>query len=189
MMSPKSSGSKLTASAVEPTSPHDSTVNCRLSGSERGAARPWPGVPAGMASPRFDPLTCSGSMAGGASPFAALCGRTSHGEDEPWRLRVRLYLAPQTSDEHIDAAVIWFRATSRNGVTELGHTTVPGEHCLRMRSAARSRRGSAALETSQRDSMGESSPAVADSEPPNTGLLRVAREAFYSDSNIERPPS
>ena len=40
--------SKLTASAVERTSPHDSTVSCRLSGSERGAALPWPGVPAGQ---------------------------------------------------------------------------------------------------------------------------------------------
>jgi hypothetical protein len=36
----------------------DSTVSCRLSGSERGAALPWPGVPAGMASPRLDRLNC-----------------------------------------------------------------------------------------------------------------------------------
>src|SRR5262249_43665209 len=42
-----------------------------------------------------------------------------HGEDESWRLRVRLYLAPQAGDEHIDAAVIGFRATPRNGVTQL----------------------------------------------------------------------
>src|SRR6516225_4508268 len=34
----------------------------------------------------------------------------------PWRLRVWLYLAPQAGDEHIDAAVIGFRATPRNGV-------------------------------------------------------------------------
>src|SRR5215467_7161589 len=31
----------------------------------------------------------------------------------------RLYLAPQAGDEHIDAAVIGFRATPGNGVTEL----------------------------------------------------------------------
>src|SRR5262249_35338087 len=42
-----------------------------------------------------------------------------HGEDESRRRRVRLYLAPQASDEHIDAAVIGFRATPGNGVTEL----------------------------------------------------------------------
>src|SRR5262249_2636835 len=42
-----------------------------------------------------------------------------HGEDESWRLRVGLYLAPQASDEHIDAAIIGFRATPGNGVTEL----------------------------------------------------------------------
>jgi hypothetical protein len=29
-----------------------------------------------------------------------------HGEDERWRLRVRLYLAPQPGDEHIDVAII-----------------------------------------------------------------------------------
>jgi multidrug resistance efflux pump len=45
------------------------------------------------------------------------------------------------------------------------------------------------LETSQRDHMGGSRPAVADSEPPTTGLPRVVREAFYADSNIERSPS
>jgi len=45
------------------------------------------------------------------------------------------------------------------------------------------------LETSQREHMGESSPAMADSEPPTTGLPRVVCEAFYADSNIERSPS
>jgi DNA-binding NarL/FixJ family response regulator len=34
--------------------------------------------------------------------------------------------------------------------------------------------------------MGESSPAVAGSAPPTTGLPRVVCEAFYADSNIER---
>ena len=42
-----------------------------------------------------------------------------HREYESWRFRVRLYLASHASDEHIDAAVIGFRATPRNGVTEL----------------------------------------------------------------------
>ena len=35
------------------------------------------------------------------------------------------------------------------------------------------------LETSQRDHVGESSPAVAGSERPTTGLPRVMCEAFY----------
>src|SRR6516165_5514460 len=108
MVPPKSSGSTLTASAVESTSSHASTVNCRLCGSECGAALPWLGVPAGMASPPPDWLSGSGSRAGDASPLAALCGRTSN-----------LYLTPQAGDEHIDAAVIGFRATPRDGVTEL----------------------------------------------------------------------
>jgi len=60
MVSLKSSGSKLTASAVERTSPHDSTVSCRFSAAECGAALPWPGVPAGMASPRLDRLNIPG---------------------------------------------------------------------------------------------------------------------------------
>jgi hypothetical protein len=42
------------------------------------------------------------------------------------------------------------------------------------------------LERSQGDHMGESSPAVAGSAPPTTGLPRVVCEAFYADSNIER---
>src|SRR5215510_1292286 len=75
-----------------------------------------------MASPRLDRLNCSGSM---ASPFAALRPYIEfipdawHGEDESWRLRVRLYLTPQAGDEHVDAAVIGFRTTPGNGVTEL----------------------------------------------------------------------
>src|SRR5262249_21145326 len=40
-------------------------------------------------------------------------------EYESWPPRVRLYLATQAGDEHIDAAVIGFRATPGNGVTEL----------------------------------------------------------------------
>jgi hypothetical protein len=125
-LSLKSSGSKLTASAVERTSPHDSTFSCRFSGGECGAALPWPGVPAGMASPRLDRLNCSGSMAGGASPFRGalrpyieFISDAWHREDESWRLRVRLYLASQAGDEHIDATIIGFRATPGNSVTEL----------------------------------------------------------------------
>src|SRR5262249_44772317 len=34
-------------------------------------------------------------------------------EYESWRLRVRLYLAPQANDEHIDAAVIGFAIRRR----------------------------------------------------------------------------
>src|SRR5262249_5400827 len=101
MMSPKSSGSKLTASAVEPTSPHDSTVNCRLSGSERGAALPWPGVLAGIASPRLDPLKPfrvnawrGFAIRGALRPYVEFIPDALHREDESRRLRVRLYLAP-----------------------------------------------------------------------------------------------
>ena len=60
------------------------------------------------------------------SSFAALCGRTSnlyptalHREYESWRFRVRLYLASQAGDEHIDATIIGLRATPGNSVTEL----------------------------------------------------------------------
>src|SRR5262245_17950532 len=52
-------------------------------------------------------------------PYIEFIPDSLHREYESWRFRVRLYLAPQASDEHIDAAVIGFRATPRNGVTEL----------------------------------------------------------------------
>src|SRR6266516_2264027 len=52
-------------------------------------------------------------------PYAEFISDAWHGEDESWRLRVRLYLTPQAADEHIDAAVIGFRATPGHGVTEL----------------------------------------------------------------------
>src|SRR5262245_1875603 len=90
--------------------------------SRPGGAGSASGVPAGMASPRLDRLNCSGSM---ALPFAVLRPYIEfipdawHREYESWRLRVRLYLAPQASDEHIDAAIIGFRGTPGNGVTEL----------------------------------------------------------------------
>src|SRR5499427_8792505 len=111
--------SKLTASAVERTSPHDSTVSCRFSGAECGAALPRPGVPTGVASPRLDRLNCSGSMASHSRPYVEFIPDAWHREYESWRLRVRLYLATQAGDEHVDAAVIGFRVTPGNGVTEL----------------------------------------------------------------------
>jgi hypothetical protein len=43
-----------------------------FSGAECGAALPWPGVPAGMASPRLDRLNCSGSMASHSRRSAAV---------------------------------------------------------------------------------------------------------------------
>src|SRR5262249_58615277 len=43
MVLPKSSGSKLAASAGEPTSPQDNTVTCRLPDSECGEPA-WPGA-------------------------------------------------------------------------------------------------------------------------------------------------
>src|SRR5262245_3096006 len=52
-------------------------------------------------------------------PYIEFIPDALHREDESWRLRVRLYLAPQAGDEHIDAAVIGFFATPGNGVTEL----------------------------------------------------------------------
>src|SRR5262249_61776385 len=88
----------------------------------RGAALPWPGVPAGMASPRLDRLDCSGSM---ASPFAALRPYIEfipdawHREYELWRLWVRLYLATQAGAEHVDAPVLGVRTTPGNCRTEM----------------------------------------------------------------------
>src|SRR5262249_47121403 len=59
------------------------------------------------------------AIRGALRPYVEFISDAWHGEDESWRLRVWLYLAPQAGDEHIDAAVIGFRATPRNGVTEL----------------------------------------------------------------------
>src|SRR5258706_15286626 len=56
---------------------------------------------------------------GALRPYIEFIPDALHREYESWRLRVRLYLAPQASDEHIDAAIIGFRATPGNGVTEL----------------------------------------------------------------------
>src|SRR5262245_8762827 len=52
-------------------------------------------------------------------PYIEFIPDAWHREDESWRPRVGLYLAPQPGDEHIDAAVIGFRATPGDGVTEL----------------------------------------------------------------------
>src|SRR6516164_5864481 len=59
------------------------------------------------------------AIRGALRPYVEFIPNALYREDESWRLRVRLYLAPQADDEHIDAAVIGFRATPRNGVTEL----------------------------------------------------------------------
>src|SRR5215471_9670725 len=59
------------------------------------------------------------AIRGALRPYVEFIPDALHREDESRRLRVRLYLAPQAGDEHIDAAVIGFRATPRNGVTEL----------------------------------------------------------------------
>src|SRR6516164_1784596 len=59
------------------------------------------------------------AIRGALRPYIEFIPDALHREDESRRLRVRLYLAPQAGDEHIDAAVIGFRATTRNGVTEL----------------------------------------------------------------------
>src|SRR6516165_5740758 len=59
------------------------------------------------------------AICGALRPYVEFISDAWHGEDESWRLRVRLYLAPQAGDEHVDAAVIGFRATPGNGVTEL----------------------------------------------------------------------
>src|SRR5215813_11628496 len=59
------------------------------------------------------------AIRGALRPYIEFIPDALHREYESWRFRVRLYLAPQASDEHIDAAVIGFRATPGNGVTEL----------------------------------------------------------------------
>src|SRR5262249_53676363 len=59
------------------------------------------------------------AIRGALRPYVEFIPDAWHGEDESWRLLVGLYLTPQAGDEHIDAAVIGFRATPRNGITEL----------------------------------------------------------------------
>src|SRR5262245_35185727 len=59
------------------------------------------------------------AIRGAPRPYVEFIPDAWHRENESWRLRVGLYLAPQAGDERIDAAVIGFRATPRNGVTEL----------------------------------------------------------------------
>ena len=56
---------------------------------------------------------------GALRPYVEFISDAWHREDESGLLWVRLYLTPQAGHEHIDAAVIGFRATPRNGVTEL----------------------------------------------------------------------
>ena len=141
-----------TARAIEPTSPQDSTVSCRLSGSDMRCGTPWPGVHAGMASPRPDWLSGSGSMAGGASKSRRFAAVQSNLYPTPGTERMNRgafgsgsILRRRRRDEHIDAAVIGFRATPGNGVTELVTRQYPARTVYEVRSAARSRRGSAAL--------------------------------------------
>src|SRR5262245_20082318 len=55
------------------------------------------------------------AIRGALRPYVEFISDAWHGEGESGRPRVRLYLAPQAGDEHIDAAVIGFRATPRNG--------------------------------------------------------------------------
>src|SRR5262249_21650113 len=52
-------------------------------------------------------------------PYVEFIPDALHREDESRHLRVRLYLATQAGYEHVDAAVIGFRTTPGNGVTEL----------------------------------------------------------------------
>src|SRR5262252_9550880 len=67
-----------------------------------------------------EPFRVNGfAIRGALRPYVEFIPDALHREDESWRLRVRLYLAPQAGDEHIDAAVIGFRAAPGNGVTEL----------------------------------------------------------------------
>src|SRR5215472_17450334 len=42
-----------------------------------------------------------------------------YSENESGRLRVRLYLAAQPGDEHVDVAIVEFRAMPDNGTTQL----------------------------------------------------------------------
>src|SRR5262249_3464246 len=59
------------------------------------------------------------AIRGALRPYIEFIPDAWHGEDESRRLRVRLYLAPQAGDANIAAAGIGFRATARDGVTEL----------------------------------------------------------------------
>src|SRR5215471_15525274 len=103
---------------------HTSAVVQKMQGGlplfwRRGAALPWPrdGLSA------YGPVELFGvngfAIRGALRPYVEFIPDAWHREDESRRLRVRLYLATQAGDEHIDAAVIGFCATSRNGITEL----------------------------------------------------------------------
>src|ERR1700746_3026953 len=59
------------------------------------------------------------AIRGALRPHVEFIPDAGHRDDESWRLRVGLHFAPQTGDDHIDAAVIGFRATPGDGETEL----------------------------------------------------------------------
>src|SRR5262249_7239594 len=90
--------SKLTASAVERTGQHDRTVSCPLFW-----RRMWCGTALARRACR-DGLSASGpvelcrvngfAIRGALRPYVEFISDAWHGEDESWRLRVRLYLAP-----------------------------------------------------------------------------------------------
>src|SRR5215469_5284433 len=102
---------------------HTSAVVQKMQGGlplfwRRGAALPWPRDGLSAYGP-VELFRVNGfAIRGALRPYIEFIPDASHREDESWRLRVRLYLATQAGDEHIDAAIIGFRATPGNGVTE-----------------------------------------------------------------------
>ena len=143
----------MAANGTESKSLQDNTVTCRRADSE-SVEPTWSGAPAGG-----DLLR--GSLVYGGNP--SLCGafqvtprrrlaipdtlrpsgefvpETWYSEDKCGRLSVRLYLAPQPSDEHVDVAIIELGATPDNGMTQLVtrlHAARAAYECGQQRSLA-----------------------------------------------------
>ena len=52
-------------------------------------------------------------------PYGEFVPDAWHADDELWCLRVRLYLAPQPGDEHVDAAIKGVHAMTHYSATQL----------------------------------------------------------------------
>ena len=58
-------------------------------------------------------------MIRGLWPHSEFIPDACHGNDEAWCLGVRLYLASQPGDKHVDASIVGSCATSDNGTAQL----------------------------------------------------------------------
>jgi hypothetical protein len=56
---------------------------------------------------------------GGLRPNHEFVSATWNGDQEPRSLRIRLYLAPEPCNKHVNAAIEWLWPTTRNGTAQL----------------------------------------------------------------------